>query len=204
MKALYEALRLVCEHAAVHGGDSAGGYRHLLETVDWAAPTRAPRPEKAPAVDRWFEAACGLGGDNPLGELGRVALAHAEDLEWISYYPEHADDPRMSVFRKGYAIARLVSPDGPLVAEDAALVLTLQAPDCFYPQHVHKQKEVYGVIGGTADWQWGGGPWKPQPPGTYIYHPSGVRHAMRTREEPMLCLACWLGQLGNPVVVVWE
>jgi len=92
---------------------------------------------------------------------------------------------------------------GSIIETDtASLYLTIQAPQIDYPSHVHKAPELYHVVAGQGLWQKGDGPYEPQPAGSWIVHPTGTRHAMVTKDQPMLSLAMWTADLNSTPVIV--
>ena len=202
MEQVTTALRAAFEAAAAAECEAAPAYAKLLDGIDWSAALRSTAPATRPVVERWFEAARTGLRDGPMAVLGRAALANADRLEWISIYQAYEDDPALAGFLDNYAIVRLVGPRGPLVCENMTAALTLQGPNTFYPPHVHKQEEVYGVLAGTAAWQRGAEPWITREPEEIFLHPGGVRHATRTDGEPLLSLACWTRDVTLPIVMV--
>lgn len=203
MKRCIDALRAVCEWAVDADDDCSPGFLRILDRVDWSGPrTPDPAPVDSPVVEAWLEQAVALCGDNPLGDLGRAIWEDRTSLAWFSMYESYAGDPEIDALRAGYAVVRLAGPAGTWFADDLTTAVTLQAPNVFYPPHAHKQREVYGVIGGEAEWQRGAEPWLIQRSGERIYHPSGVRHATRTHDEPLLAFASWLDDVHlKPVFV---
>jgi quercetin dioxygenase-like cupin family protein len=98
------------------------------------------------------------------------------------------------------AFAEIVGPDGFLDSEKIRIGLTLIAPDTHYPLHAHPALELYLVVAGTAAWQLGREPARPQPPGSLILHPSNAPHGMETGGEPLLAIYSWRGDLASPSV----
>ena len=203
MKRCIEALRAVCEWAIAEGDDCSPGFQRILDRVDWSGPRHAAAPSAMlPVVDAWLEPAVALCGDNPLGDLGRAVWEERGLFSWFSMYETYADDPEIVPLRSGYAVIRLTGPQAPWFSDGLTTAVTLQAPHVLYPPHAHKQREVYGVIGGVAEWQRGAEPWLYRNSGERIHHPSGVRHATRTGEQPLLAFASWLDDVHlKPVFV---
>lgn len=199
-----EALRAVCEWAVAGGGETARGFQEIIDRTDWSGPRQKETPKRLPPVDEWLEAAVNLAGDNPLGDLGRAVLADVDRYEWFGMYQDYAGkgDEEMERFVAGYAIIRLTGPNGMWYSEKMTTAVTIQAPHTFYPAHAHVPREVYGVIGGRAEWRRGAEPWIVRESGELIYHPSGVRHAMQTRDEPLVTFASWLDSVPAHSVIV--
>lgn len=210
-RALIDGLRRICALGAAEAGQGRDELDFVLNAVDWQAPVALPDSRPPPVVETWLQAAAALPSAPEAGAflsaLGRVGHA----LSWIAPYPNHAGEPDMDAFRSNYAFAGLIGGRGSFLGETAVLPseavfagVTLQAPDTFYPSHVHRAVEVYYVLAGRAAWQRGGGDFVVRPPGTFILHPSGARHAMRTDREPLLALAFWVSDLESEAVIVRE
>jgi len=139
------------------------------------------------------------------GDLRSAVVDAAPDLFWTSSYLNHTE-PDMVHLHANYFVAMIVGSEGteraPVWTEQAALYLTVQASNLHYPSHVHKAPELYHIIDGTGLWQMGGREFVAQPPGAWIVHPTGTRHAMETQDEPMLALAIWTDDLTSIPVIV--
>ncbi len=203
MKGTIEALRVMCEWAAAQDHDASRGYQQILDRVDWSGPRHEVKPKPSPLADACFKQTVDLAGDNPLGDLGRALYADRDTLEWFTMYQSYADDARVDRLNDNYIIVRLAGPRGGWYAEDLTTAITIQGPDTWYPPHAHRQKEVYGVIGGRAEWQRGAEGWVERHSGEIIYHPSGVRHETRTRDEPLMSFASWIDHVHLPSLFVW-
>ena len=204
MQKTIKALKAVCEWAVASGHESAVGYNEILQRVDWDNRRKTVKPKTNAVVKKYFKQAVELAGDNPLGDLGRAALAEADTLEWFTMYHSYDDDERVAGLHANYTIVRLAGPTGDWYADDLTTALSLQGPDTWYPAHVHRQSEVYGVVGGEAQWQRGAEPWVTRPSGDIIYHPSGMRHATQTGDQPLLSFASWIDHIHTPSIFVWD
>lgn len=153
-------------------------------------------PLRLPACDH-LDAALALGRNGPEAGIARAITAIAPALRWTYSYP---DDPRWPGLASSVAFAQIAGPRG-LVPDDRLLLgLTLVAPGTVYPRHVHPAVEFYLVIAGTALWQVGHTDAVARPPGSLIFHPSGIAHAMTTANEPLLAAFTWHGDIGTPSV----
>lgn len=110
-------------------------------------------------------------------------------LPWKYNYAPRADLPDAG---RKMAWGEIVGPEAPLVSDRFCLGFTLIAPHSFYPRHRHPATELYFVLAGTAEWTLGDDTGK-RPPGTFVLHPSGAAHSMRTFDEPLLALYTWNG-----------
>ena len=129
-------------------------------------------------------------------------LAARGALAWGAAYPELAGDSRYDAFRSAYAYAELVGPRGPVVTDRLSAFITIQGPGVLYPPHAHPAPEVYWVAAGTARWRRGHEGWVTRPPGSFIFHRSGLPHSTQTENEPLLALAFWTDHLDGASVMV--
>ncbi len=133
--------------------------------------------------------------------------AVAGQLPWISsFYPEDGFDD-VSRFADGYACSMVITDpryaDSSLASSrSVSLNFTVQAPHTIYPDHAHTAVELYYVISGKAHWKRGSEPWVTRYPGDVILHPTGMRHAMQTGDEPLVASAVWVSHTDAPVVIV--
>lgn len=203
MKQVVDALRALCEWGVDRRDEASPGFQRILDRVDWSGPRNPPLPVAGhPVIDEWLKDAVALCGDNPLGDLGRAIFASRDNLAWFSMYGEYTGFEEIDRLRAGYAVLRLTGPVAEWFADDLTTAVTLQAPNLYYPAHAHRQNEIYGVIGGVADWQRGAEPWVARQSGEAFFHPSGVRHATQTQDEPLLAFASWLDSVHiKPVFV---
>jgi len=204
MKSTMKALKTMCEWAAARDHDAAAGYQQILDRTDWSGPRSTVAPKSSPLAETYFKQVVDLAGDNPLGDLGRALYKDRERLEWFTMYQSYSDDARVDKLNDNYIIVRLAGPKGPWFANDLTTAITIQGPDTWYPPHAHRQKEVYGVIGGRANWQRGVEGWVERQSGEIIYHPSGVRHETRTKDEPLMSFASWIDHVHLPSIFIWE
>jgi mannose-6-phosphate isomerase-like protein (cupin superfamily) len=206
VKAIIEGVRAVCEAGAEGGGEAAAGFRTFVSSVDWSAAIAEPsdRPPPPSTIPHSLAAACSASSapGSAARQLADAVAEHGQELLWRELYEQYDDEPDMATFRRGYAYTRLIGSGAPLYSDQVKAGLTLQCPDSYYPAHAHKAAEFYAVVGGTGEWRRGIEPWAVRPPGDFIFHPSGVRHAMQTSAEPLLALFAWIGDLDSPVVIV--
>ena len=111
-------------------------------------------------------------------------------LPWRYGYARRDDAPELG---DRIAFAESVGPEAPFRSDTVCLGVTLIAPRTLYPEHRHPAIELYHVLSGTAAWSAGGSS-RVVPPGSFVLHPSGVVHAMRTDEEPLLAVYTWTGE----------
>ena len=131
----------------------------------------------------------------------------APALTWLGGETGYGGETGMEAFNANYAFTALAAPEawvspGGAVTEEIGLSFTVQGPGATYPPHVHKAVEIYYVVAGKALWKRGGEPWVERYPGEAVLHTAGMRHAMRTLDEPLVAMAVWLGDTNSPIAVV--
>jgi len=65
----------------------------------------------------------------------------------------------------------------------------------YYPNHRHAAEELYLVLAGNALWGQNKKATAIVPPGSFRHHASWEWHEMETKNEPLLALYCWTGDL---------
>jgi len=161
-----------------------------------AGPLSPVSPTRLPACD-FLPDALALGDLGPEADIARALSAIAPALHWTYSYP---DDPRLNGLASAIAFTQIIGRQGLKRDNGLLLGLTLMAPHTIYPLHAHPAVEFYLVIAGTALWQAGHEPAMARPPGSLIFHPSGVAHAMTTAAEPLLAVFTWHGDIMSPSV----
>jgi dimethylpropiothetin dethiomethylase len=143
-------------------------------------PTRVPPCAPLPAIL--------ASASDPLLEV-IAPLAHY--LHWR--LPGRGSIP--SEISDNMAAVEIVGPSGMILTDECRYGLFIQRADLHYPEHCHEAEELYLTLHGTADWGTDETPPRPVAPGTFIHHPSWQPHIMNTREEPLLAMWGWTGNL---------
>jgi len=157
----------------------------------WPAPDAARRTVESAALPvlRWLDRLPPLAiADTRALVEGVVGGAAA--LAWGQTYAAGDLGER---FLERYGWSELIGLRGPIASSRLACGVLLLGPEIEYPPHSHAAEEIYVPLAGTADWLRGGEGWRRRRPGELIHHPSGVAHAMRTGEQPLLALYLWRG-----------
>ena len=94
------------------------------------------------------------------------------------------------------AYIELVGPEGVLINDQFRFGIYWQQANCFYPKHRHDALELYHVVSGTALWKMAEKNFKPRPPGSSFEHLDRIDHATLTRDEDLLALWAWRGDLS--------
>ncbi len=100
-------------------------------------------------------------------------------------------------FRGRFTYVELAGPKGMIANGDVSFGLYLQARNTVYPSHWHEAVEHYLVLSGCADWQMDDAPYVRREPGEAFVHQSNQRHATTTRDEPLLALWFWQGNVSD-------
>jgi hypothetical protein len=129
-------------------------------------------------------------------EVASVLEPIAELLSWRYSYPPRYDERGLE---SAMGWAEMVGPEASVRSGEVCFGLTLIGPDSYYLPHRHPAIELYRVLAGSAEWT-AAGQTVMQPPGAYILHPMNSVHAMRTREEPLLAIYSWTGDVVSPSV----
>jgi hypothetical protein len=199
---LADLSRLV-EGAAADGGSAAADCRRFADLVRAlaGAETKAPSavPFGLPVCRYWAPALEMSAGQEPLAGMVHALQALGPWLAWVQN-PNYRRSPPSADFLDRYGYAVIAGPsNGPpaLVGHGAlALGVLLLGPRTHYPQHRHPAVELYLPLN-AGEWWRGAGPWRSEPAGAVIHHGSGVAHATRSGEAPLLAIYLWSGDLGT-------
>lgn len=124
------------------------------------------------------------------GRMAAILATGSTDLAWGQTYG--AGDFGGN-FLDNYGWVELAGTRGHFASDAVAAGFLLLGPETHYPDHHHVAEEVYIPLTGGTAWSRGGGDAVTRAAGEIIHHPSGVSHAMRTGEEPLLALYLWRG-----------
>ncbi|MEO1161618.1 MAG: dimethylsulfonioproprionate lyase family protein [Pseudomonadota bacterium] len=100
-------------------------------------------------------------------------------------------------FQDRFAYVELAGPRGMIANSDVSFGFYLQQRNTVYPSHWHEAVEDYLIVSGTALWQIGDAGFNAQPPGTHIMHASNQPHATTTRQDPLLAMWFWQGDIRD-------
>lgn len=179
----------------------------IVRAIEELGSEKVVEPKSFALMDRWLETAVSLAAGHEGESTANALLSVSDKLRWGQSYANYIGEPDIDLLRANYGYTLLAAPALPerpsahFACDSILFGFSIQAPHTLYPSHVHKAVEFYYVLGGTAVWQWGD-QWQTQPPGTLIFHNSGVRHAMQTHNEPLLTLFAWTTDLFGQNVIV--
>lgn len=157
----------------------------FLAGFDWNLPSRHLAPASIPAVRHLASISNGR-GDGLLAMLSQ----HAQDLHWGRTYTAADFDDH---FLQNYGWMELFGSRGHFVSGEMAGGFLILGPDVDYPDHHHAAEEVYVPLTDGSLWSKGRGPFAARSVGGVIHHPSGIDHAMKTTDQPLVALYLWRG-----------
>jgi quercetin dioxygenase-like cupin family protein len=157
----------------------------LIALAEAAEPAAAPTHH--PAVRHLGAALEGFSDLGAFPESGPL-------LPWRHGYQPHPSRPGLE---DRLAWVELIGPEAPLRYPGLCLGFVLIAPDTEYPLHAHPAVELYHIISGRALWT-AGETVEQRRAADFILHPSGIPHAMKTAEEPLLTIYTWTGDVTSP------
>ena len=152
----------------------------------------APRPEQSnigkrlPVCSRYLESILTTRtGSRSLDLLidRFKALEHQLEWKWRATYDGSASEN----FLMSHANTMIVGPGGLEDRQDLWFGATLMAPNVRYPDHDHAPEETYLVLS-EGDFMHGDSEWFTPGVGGSFYNPPGIRHAMRSGEQPLFAL----------------
>jgi len=205
MRQLIDALEGLLTATSIAGGETVDDVNFAIAGVDWSAKLKAEKPCSYPIVDDQLEKSC----DDSIHEYGSNAhlvceavLEVRDQLRWCVGYEEYENEPDMAALSRNFAYCTLIGKGEPLHSDKIYAGISLQGRDTYYPPHAHQADERYWVVGGNGDWKVGLEPWFAVEHGAMIHHDTGVRHAMQTNADPLLCVWLWTSYLDSSVVIV--
>lgn len=156
--------------------------------ADWpTAPiqTRFPSPTTLPVLDHLPSL---TNYTKQATTLVQTLIANTAHLHWGQTYS--ASDFG-SAFLQQYGWTELMGLRGPFANTKLACGFLLLGPNLEYPLHSHEAEEVYVPLVNGTIWARESESWEGQPVDQPIYHPSWLRHGMRTTHTPFLALYLW-------------
>lgn len=113
-------------------------------------------------------------------ELENMSSYGDYDSSMLKNYPK-------SLLKAMYAKA-LIGQDGGIPDKDVAASAFRLDPGTYYGAHAHLRPEIYIIMSGTAECEWGDETFTAGP-GTVTYCPPNMSHAMRvTSSEPLTAI----------------
>ncbi|MFJ6323484.1 MULTISPECIES: dimethylsulfonioproprionate lyase family protein [unclassified Rhizobium] len=162
--------------------------KHFIDGFDWSMEERSLAARDLPVVRSLREIhPAGNGAEGALfGELSRAA----DVLHWAQTYSitDFGSD-----FLEKYGWVELFGMRGHFASKEMAGGFLLLGRGVHYPDHHHTAEEIYIPLTDGSLWSKDGQPFLPHWSGGIIHHPSNIRHAMRTEDEPLVALYLWRG-----------
>ncbi|MDK4701349.1 MULTISPECIES: dimethylsulfonioproprionate lyase family protein [unclassified Rhizobium] len=162
--------------------------QHFVEGFDWPAQPRSLATHGLPVVD-YLRKHDRL-GEGAEGVLFDRLFQAANELHWAQTYSitDFGAD-----FLQRYGWVELFGTRGHFVSEEMAGGFLLLGPGVHYPDHHHEAEEIYIPLTDGSLWSKDAQPFLPRWSGEIIHHPSNIRHAMRTEDQPLVALYLWRG-----------
>ncbi|KAA1178805.1 transcriptional regulator [Rhizobium tropici] len=162
--------------------------KHFIGGFDWPTAGRSLAPRDLPVVAYLRELDRPVDGAE--GVLFDGLSAAAEELHWAQTYgiTDFGSD-----FLQRYGWVELFGTRGHFANEKMAGGFLLLGPDVHYPDHHHEAEEIYIPLTDGSLWSKDAQPFLPRWSGEIIHHPSNIRHAMRTEDQPLVALYLWRG-----------
>ncbi|PST19106.1 transcriptional regulator [Rhizobium sp. JAB6] len=162
--------------------------RHFLEGFDWPMEERSLAACDLPAVA--YLRTRNRAASGAEGALLDGLYRSADLLHWAQTYgvTDFGSD-----FLQRYGWVELFGTRGHFASEEMAGGFLLLGPDVHYPDHHHEAEEIYIPLTDGSLWSKDAQPFLPRWSGEIIHHPSNIRHAMRTEDQPLVALYLWRG-----------
>jgi hypothetical protein len=169
------------------GRDDAG-LQEFAADFDWAMTERSLAPSDLAVVDCLRSAV-------PPRASGEAALVGqlAEVSGGLRWGQTYGSSDFGDAFLARYGWVELFGTRGHFDSRAMAGGFLLLGPDVHYPDHHHVAEEIYIPLTPGSYWSKGGSYFVPREVGEIIHHPSDIRHAMRTGEQPLVALYLWRG-----------
>ncbi|MGI9515303.1 MAG: dimethylsulfonioproprionate lyase family protein [Anderseniella sp.] len=153
-------------------------------------------PEHLAVADHQVPGALAEDYDRAIASLTRFPVLQRQLLRTGGSLPWMQGNMQMpETFQGRFAYVELAGPKGMIANADVRFGLYLQQHNTVYPSHWHRAVEDYLVLSGTALWQVDDGAFMARPPGAHIQHGSNQPHATTTREDPLLAMWFWQGDI---------
>ncbi|WP_075997182.1 dimethylsulfonioproprionate lyase family protein [Salaquimonas pukyongi] len=160
--------------------------REWLDGFDWCLSERNLAPRHVTA-SRHLDAAADHAGRAEGALLARFS-EFAGQLHWKQMYT--AEDFGQD-FLDNYAHVELIGPEGHFMSEEIAAGLVVYGPGLDYPEHWHVAEEIYIPLTHDGLWSADGAPLAPRKAGSFIFHESNMRHAIRAGSATLVALWVW-------------
>lgn len=122
----------------------------------------------------------------------------------ISWYPNSTfEDEEIAIANENYCanlIGRISEIQShPYVFHNENIMggLFLMGPNQVYPHHYHPASETWIILSGRSKWQRDDGQWEIKKPEDQFTFKENESHSTRTKDEPLLALWAWTGDLSS-------
>ncbi|MDW5313310.1 dimethylsulfonioproprionate lyase family protein [Rhizobium sp. PL01] len=159
--------------------------RRFIAGFDLDLPSRQLAAADIPVIERLHSIETGR-GDVLLESL----LRYAPDLHWARTYTS-ADFGNH--FLQNYGWVEMFGSRGHFVSDEMAGGFLVLGSGIDYPDHHHAAEEIYIPLTDGSLWSKDRGAFTGRNAGEVIHHPSGVNHAMKTKDRLLVALYLWRG-----------
>ncbi|AGB71504.1 MULTISPECIES: dimethylsulfonioproprionate lyase family protein [Rhizobium] len=161
---------------------------HFMKGFQWSMEERPLAPRDLPVVGYLREPHAP--SYEPEASLLDTLRNAASALHWAQTYSitDFGAD-----FLQRYGWVELFGTRGHFASEEMAGGFLLLGPGVHYPDHHHEAEEIYIPLTDGSLWSKDAQPFLPRWSGEIIHHPSNIRHAMRTEDQPLVALYLWRG-----------
>ena len=160
--------------------------REWLDGFGWNLSERNLVPKPA-AASRHLAAAGDCAGRAEAALLAALSEFSGR-LNWMQMYT--AEDFGQD-FLDDYAHVELIGPEGHFMSDEIAAGLVVYGPGLDYPDHWHVAEEIYIPLTHDGLWSADGAPLAARKAGSFIFHQSNMRHAIRAGSAPLVALWVW-------------
>jgi hypothetical protein len=166
----------------------------IFTLLESPGPERTTPGKRLPVCDRYLTDALDLKSDHAALDSLAAGFARLEPrLEWRTR-PTY-DSTASGNFLLGHANAMIVGPGGLEARNDLWFGVSLMAPRVRYPDHDHSPEETYLVLTDGAFMQ--EDHWFVPGVGGSFYNPPAIKHAMLSKETPLLAFWALLPDQGG-------
>ena len=114
---------------------------------------------------------------------------------WVA--PKTSDDPLYTAHSHSKVHVELLGPQGIIKSKFVRLGLYGILPNSEYGIRTHPAEELFIMLAGQAEWLRGAGEYESKRAGEYSYHPSGMRHATKTKHSAFMSVYIWSGDIST-------
>jgi hypothetical protein len=178
---------LISHIASIYSQHDSSIARLLNEVVNEIDPSNIiEAPNKTPACKHLANI------DSTQSELADMILQHSGLLHWRAVAGGKVSGP----IADEMAAVELIGPTGMIHSDRAKVGFYLQGPGVFYPPHWHPAEELYYIAHGNSWWSVDDNDLAERRAKEFIHHQSMQPHTMETRNQALLAMWAWTGDMS--------